>query len=331
MSSVEALLTSLRVTKDQFKLDALTVEECSDETVQTFWRDFDAIGQIYSQEVNKLALYLSTNDQKEDDMIKLTKGIETAAVKLLEIFLKLPKHSGRCLGLQVKRSCVELVQSTIDFLVSVEGQKSREFVLQSVGGVWEKSEVLTKMPRNNAQAVAQALGNQKTLISDALEELKEAQNQIEELDDADAFDLGCEKWTPDEEQLLAPSIGLLKTCFFLMKKLSSSVAKSPANDCDPDDTDILLDEAKKVSPAVDDFALSLYPSIDFVEAESNANALVSQVKNLLDFIKPGRPYLPKSEYDSWGSKLLEAVDHNKSKFDLVCSQCKMNSLSIDKE
>jgi hypothetical protein len=189
---------------------------------QEFLRNFHGIVQILSQEVNKITLIIDvTSAQKPSNeaIQSICDAVGKASVTLLSVFCSLSVKSGANFSSRVTKSCQEIINLVIEVVTKLSQNSKREFVLQNVGRVWEKCDLIVKhLPQNNVDAVAQDILEQKSLVHDALNELEEAKclQKEEDIDEND-------KWNDIEMVLLPPALGLLKTAQALLKKIHSTL------------------------------------------------------------------------------------------------------------
>merc|ERR1712050_771731 len=106
------------------------------------------------------------------------------------------------------------------------------------------------------------MGDQYGLLKDALSELDEVNND----DFLEDFGEESEKWTEKDPQLINPCKGLIKTSIFLVKKTMDTIRKDGLDKtCEElQEYDSVLENINKISPSVDDSALSLYPPFGLV-------------------------------------------------------------------
>lgn len=317
--ALKSLKSNLEMSLGEFE-QTVGNEEFSVEKLRVFWRHFDAIVQIYAQEINKLALAFDTHPPPCDgDKKSLCDLVESANVTLLKTWLILPPQSGQELLKMAKNACLEIVHSTIEFLTYLHDNKPRELVLQAVGAVWEKCDL--KLPTNNCEAVLQRIHEHKAMITDALNELEEAKN--------DGDDDEEEKWTDEELELVKPSFGIIKSAQAILKKVAISVKKQGgATDVHKiDELDQLLSHVATISPAVDDFSLTIYHPVDVQDLEDNAQVVVRLCVELLQTLE-GKHYVGQSDVQEWGQFLHKALKHNHDKLLTNLAQYKLDQLKV---
>ena len=331
---MEAIFASslqiLKSIQTQFKSEDLENKEWSEEDHAKFWQDFDNISTILKHEINKLALLVDVNDSRkkppESDVEKLCKSVEQACVTLWSTYLRLTPQAGRTFCASVAETCQVMIQSTFQLLTKLSKCSKRQDALQSVAEVWEKCDkIKNTVPRNNVQAVCQALQEQRNLVQDALAELEEAKtNMATDMDDDD------EKWSETELTILPPALGLLKSAQALLKKIQMSLKQNGQSFVSEsiNEMDDILVHCQKISPLVDDLAMPLYPPMALEEIETQSNALSQEVKALIQKLEAIH-FVLKKDYEQWGSFLVKAIDHNMSKLEVALAQSKTESLNLE--
>ena len=175
--------------------------------------------------------------------------------------------------------------------------------------------------------IFQAIHGQRNLVQDAIQELEDTKNLQNDGDiDEDDFET---KWTEVELTVLGPALGLLKTAQALLKKINLAL-KEKGNSFDyksVTEMDEILKEILKISPLVDDFALSLYPSLTASEIDINKKSLIQHCQSMLDHLKSVH-FVQSKDLEQWGNFLIKALNHNQSKLDIALTQLKLTEVEI---
>ena len=91
--------------------------------------------------------------------------------------------------------------------------------------------------------------------------------------------------------------------------------------------DEILEISMKVSPAVDDLSLTLYPPLSASDIETNSQSLINLCRKMLDSLKNVH-FVESSDLEQWGQFLTKALDHNQSKLEMAITQLKLNAVEI---
>merc|ERR1712062_608209 len=205
---------------------------------------------------------------------------------------------------------------SLEEVKSVAKGKTRQRALTSVGEVWQKcDDLIQKSSQDNVQAVILEIKQQRSLIKDAITELEESKQDPDE------------EWTDQDLTVLNPGLGLLKTVqATLMKIVTALKAKG-----DPwksvQDMDGILDQCQKLSPAVDELALTLYPPMIFSDIQTKSEILIELILDTIEALKHVH-FVSNQDFDEWGTFLLKGVDHNKGKLELALTDVKLDEMSI---
>lgn len=82
-------------------------------------------------------------------------------------------------------------------------------------------------------------------------------------------------WTHEERLLIAPCMGLVRTARYCIKKVKDIVSHVGPETCATPawiaEFDSLAEKVKALSPAVDDFVLSVYPPSDRLETQATVS------------------------------------------------------------
>ena len=91
-----------------------------------------------------------------------------------------------------------------------------------------------------------------------------------------------------------------------------------------DDT---LGQCVKISPLVDDFALSLYPTLVAIDVEKHSQALIQHSRFMLELLKSVH-FVSPQDHEQWCNFLIKALDHNHSKLEVALTQLKLSEVEI---
>lgn len=210
-------------------------------------------------------------------------------------------------------------------LAKIKSKKEKTELLTLLGGFWEKCEAVSKDPKfpvNNQQSCLRILEEERSLITDALEEMEDA------LETPDILD-GTEM-TENEKKIAKSGIGLVKTAQAMLKKIT--LALRDHGNCsqvdDIEDMDKAVEEVKNISPLVDEFVLALIPPIDPKSVDAKAKDLGQALQYLMESITY-HSFIVNSKFSEWGPFLTKALNHNLSKVEATLLELGMTKLDIN--
>lgn len=326
LSSTFSYLTeNLQAVIEQLKDGSSTRPDAPDFQFESFWTRMGTCVKAISQEATKLCLACSEPPLPSPLVLQpLIDGIERCSLALVSAYYSLPPSQGLTLRKLVTNSVVELISALQTLIVSLNTSdvaKSKRH-LQSTGSVWEICDKFPGLPRDNKEAVIFQAKETLELISDALEELEESlkgsHNDLDQMlnscsVDDDEDDISPKIWCDSDRHVVTASVGVIKTAKAMMKKLIKVIDTSGR--CDTLDVVAQLDDFANVvstmSPAVDDFVLSLYPPVKTDAVSINSQHLISVLRHLLSLSK--NSHFIASADSTWFEFLDKAVDHNATK------------------
>ncbi|OWF37921.1 Cyclin-D1-binding protein 1-like [Mizuhopecten yessoensis] len=250
-----------------------------------YWTKVGSVFKSLSHEATKLSLAFSSPPLPDPKTCKsLVDMCERATLGLVSLFYSLPKSQGLCLRKSLKSAVLSVLQD-LQSLISVlhnDGAGSPE-QLQSTGMVWQDR--FSNLPKDNKQAVLELMKVASELVKDALSEMEEAVENGPANDLAEVFGSEMDEpsnedtWSETDQTLLGPCLGLLKTTRSLLKKSHESVSKRST--CHSEEQvsqlDDLADFVGRLSPAVDEFAASLYPPMKYSTVYENVSFKILEI------------------------------------------------------
>lgn len=303
----------------QFIVNDLQDKEWSGEDHVKFLHDMKAIIGVMKSEVTKLALVVDVNAKKSpsvEELKSVAKGVEQASITLWSTYLLLSSRSGLTFAKQWSSTCQSIASTTRNLIFDLSQGKTRQRALTSVGEVWQKcDDLIQNSSQDNVQAVIIEIKQQRSLIKDAITELEESKQDPDE------------EWNDQELTVLGPGLGLLKTAQATLMKIVTALKTKGDPGKSVQDMDGILDHCQKLSPAVDELALTLYPPMNFSDIQTKSKDLIELILNTLTALQQVH-FVSNQDFAEWGTFLLKGVDHNKSKLDLSMTDVKLDELSI---
>lgn len=281
----------------------------------------DGAAKLVSHESTKLCMMfnkppLPTVEECEG----LVSSMESSCIALLSTYFKFSLSMGRCLHKDMYFCILNILEAVKDLCNEAKAQRCSG-QLKSVGTVWEKCNILQKLPKDNKDAVLIIFRDQLNIVQDALEELQqniengnESDFDIEELTPINGYRLTQQlSWTEEDRRILAPSLGLIKTAKACTKKITKAIDHH--GNCDTENSvnelDKMAELVKSVSIMVDDFVLSLYPPMAYVSVRQHAEDMKDHLLKLLNEARQSHFYVDDDE--TWITFLNRAVNHNYGK------------------
>ncbi|XP_036625514.1 cyclin-D1-binding protein 1 [Trichosurus vulpecula] len=299
------------------------------ETTEAFdaHRFWDTLGQralAVSQEATKLSLaFARPPPPSPEDCRKLCESIQNAVLAEVSTYYWLPKDQGITLRKMVRDTIVDVVEGMAqlaEVIVRARPQCISQEYLISTGSVWETCDQVSHLPKDNRAAALSMLASYLKVVKDALEEMEQAQgdggdpySDILEDDELGSRGNRDTYWSEEDQQLLAPCMGLMKASKACLKKVRSSVethGKTVVSD-QVAQLDDIVDISNEISPSVDELALSMYPPLNRMAVRLNAAKLASVLKKVLEITKAS--HVCPHEEENWIQFLSSAVDHNMNK------------------
>lgn len=199
----------------------------------------------------------------------LASGMKEACTGVLTVFCELPRSQGRTLRTEVA-DCLREVYDAVNDLVSSISSMSHSY-FHAARKLRKKCDAITKIPKDNKEAVCSILLTRYALIEDAIHEIREAIHQ----EDALALDLqnmpvrnGFNQprsltLSPEERALLNPGLALGRTLRSTMRKIKAAVNYHGrcTNVQENEELDKIADLFRVSSPLMDNFITALNPPI----------------------------------------------------------------------
>lgn len=258
-----------------------------------YWHRIEKISQSLSHEVTMISMAFSKSPYPSPENVrKMLSKLETASLALVSNFYSLPKSQGLLLRDSFKKSTLDLITKVQTFVKSIQtGMASSPEMLQKTGVVWEHSDYFSNLPKDNKRAVIELMTWSLGLLLDALRELEETMaggGQFDDLDDL-IIESGQglsneDEWSEEDRTLLGPCQGLIKVANYSLKKAMKATEKG--GHCDTfhqiSEYDDMADHIKKLSPAVDQLGIALYPPMRHRLVRAYAEHLAEILRNFLN-------------------------------------------------
>ena len=288
---------------------------------QSFWAEVTQVCDKLSFEANKLSLsWLSPPAPASRDLLQMGACLELACVALLASYHNFPTDAGTNIREVFRERLGVVFTACLGFVKTLANTLGKKFpanshpILQNFGDVSNCCDLIKNMPRSNRLLIAERLNGELGLLKDALSELEEVNNE----DFMDDFDEEAEQYTEKDGQLLNPSKGLIKTSIVLLKKTVTTIKK-----CDQDSKATILQEYdevlkiySKMSSAVDDLALTLYPPIDWSECKKTNETLKNYLEDCLRKVSEFQ-FMTSEDAVKWRDFVGKAILHNFSEIQRV--------------
>ena len=312
----------IKNTESQYNIEDLQDKDWNRENHAVFLRNIRGIMGIVKHEVNKMALVVDVNAKnrpKVAEVKSLCSGLEKACVTMWSTFLTLSSRSGATFAKEYAKICQTIASTTRILLADLACSEKRQKALAHVGAVWEKcDEGISKLHDNNAGAVNHRIGQQRSLVQDALQELDDYENDPDE-----------NEWNDNEKCIAKAGLGVLRTAQATLKRIMTALKQngnvwSSKNVRDMDEILILCE---KISPLVDDFASNLYPPMIYDTVQLDASNLLLASQTAIEALSD-KHFVSKEDYEDWGKFLLKGVEHNRGKFELAIAAAKIDTIEI---
>lgn len=301
---------------------AVPAESSADFQAEQFWPALGAAADRLAFEANKLSLaWVQPPPPPTADLLAMGAGLEAAAVALLAHLHTFPRALGSLVssGLAAVATAAlvaarELVQGMAD-TVGAKFAANSHPVLQAFARVTERCEAVKTVHRTNRAAALAALGEQLGLLKDAVGELEEARADgfMEAFGEEEGVE---EQWGEEDKLIINPCMGLMKTSVVTVKKVMGSVRAAGREEGEGvGELDGVVEGARRLSPLVDDLALSLYPPLACAEAKGAADRLVMELQATLAAL-PALHFMAGPEA-AWLDFVARAVVHNMAELQRV--------------
>ncbi|XP_029647293.1 cyclin-D1-binding protein 1 homolog [Octopus sinensis] len=288
-------------------------------TKDEYWNQIRNISLSLSHDVTLISMAFSKTPYPTPEAVtKMLSKLEMTALTLVSSFYMLPKTQGLLLRDSFKKSTIELIEKVNTFIKSIQtGSASSPEMLYKTGIVWEHSDFFSSQPKDNKQAIVDLMRVSMGLIADALQELEQGVTENGQFDDIDDIMVGdhCneDEWSEEDKTLLGPSQGLIKVANHVLKEALKTTMKN--GKCDTakqiSQYDDLADHVKKLSPAVDQLGIALYPPMGHRFVRAYSEHLAEILRNFLNCLRSS--HVTDEDDEQWLEFLLKAVEHNTEK------------------
>jgi len=292
-----------------------------DFDLKKYWLELNKISENLAFEANKISLaWLSPPVPSVSDITSMGSRLEIACVALLAAFHSFPCDAGITVRSEFKVNVKGLIDSCICFAKTLTETLGKKFasnnhpILQSFGQIMTKCEAVKRLPQSNKDACTVLIKEQYSILKDALDEFEDVKNGGLEDDLGDSV----EQWAKHDEQIINPSIGMIKTSIVLVKKANNAINKDGLEETADQfkEYDLILENIKKTSELVDDLALSLYPPLNWSECKNCNQLLKDHLETVLQYL--GNVHFMKTEDASkWREFVGKAILHNFSEIQRV--------------
>lgn len=312
------LTTNLAIAVDQVKGGETKEKDGIEFHADDYWNRLGLVFKAIAHEATKLSLTFSSPPlPTAQECESLVTGVEKTTLVLVSLYYRLPKSQGLRLRKSTQNAVVNVIQGIIDLAKAVEhnGCGSSE-QLQSTGNVWNGADIFPQIPKDNREAVLKLICEAQGMATDALQEIQEAVDSGgigDDLDELLGEDVGSDNentWSDRDKTLLGPCLGLLKASKSLLKKTKDTVKKNACCNSEKIVTqlDDLADNIDRLSPAIDEFASSLYPPLHYQTLNENGKAVYQIHGTILDFIRKCE-FVTEND-QQWIDFLHKANQHN---------------------
>jgi len=287
----------------------------------SYWVDIVKISEKLCFEANKLSLaWINAPVPSNTDMVAMGACLEMACVAIVGAFHSFPSDCGDMVKTELRKCIKSVFESCLIFIQTLTDTTGKKFTAQNhplvarFAQVMNSSDAVKKIPRSNKEACANILKENYDVLKDALSEINEVKSDdfVNDLDEND------EQWSEEDHQIINPSTGLIKTCVALVKKTRDTLRKEglDATPAQLADYDTIVEIISKLSPCVDDLALSLYPPLDWSECKNCNQVLKVNLESCLAVLEPLH-FMQGDEAVKWREFVSKAVIHNFSEIQRV--------------
>ncbi|KAL7643424.1 UNVERIFIED_CONTAM: hypothetical protein RMT77_005406 [Armadillidium vulgare] len=292
------------------------------QNIGQFWSEISLVSEKLSYECTKLCLCCTGYSLPTSSEISaLLLGIEQTVLALVSVCYKFNPLWGNTLHQALIANTVEAVQSTrklIRIIKDEGGSGVNDMYKQATGIIWEGCKNLQKCPHSNREAVFSQFEEQRSMVSDAFEEITETLkgdgadiNDFEgDSSDGESFE-PC-KWSEQDKLTINPSYNVIKAAKIFYDKISP-LLKEENLDSDKHNADLdqLAEDCKPITQLIDTLILELYPPVNVENMDSQTRSLGSQ---LLTGIKTAsNSFLVTEDLQPSLEFISKAVDHNLNK------------------
>ncbi|XP_048752910.2 cyclin-D1-binding protein 1 homolog [Ostrea edulis] len=316
-SPVTRFLQNIDLAREQIRDESASRQEDGDFDADRLWSRTEKVFKLISHEATKISLaFCGSPFPSEKESVSLFASAEKATLALVSVYYSLPTSQGLRLNKSTKLAVLSILDSLRELVSGIEeGCRGNQQQLQHTGTVWQDADIFSTMPKNNKEAVVDELKTSSQLIADALEELEEAiegGGSPDGLFGSDEEEEGP-KWTESDKAVAKPCVGLIKTTKALLKKTTECVQSNgqTQQSSEIQELDQLADLSERLSPAVDDLILDLYPPMDRRKVQDKGKNVFETQKTILEFLRS--THMTGENEQTWLEFLFKANLHNYEK------------------
>lgn len=295
-------------------------------TLPDFWTKLDASAKWVSQEGTKIAVMFAASPKPAATELSTCLGLlERAVDSLVATFQQLPLCEGLTLRKAVLTFVTEVLEAVSEFAKMLNKSQGDSDLLRKTGSIWEHCGLVSALPRDNLDSVARLATTTHSLVTDAVEEIVQAQAAMGSRGDGGEQTIDEEDSWSDSERLYAQaSTGLLKTASAVAKKVAEAATRRHRRRASADAAavepplraaaglDELAAAVHELSPAVDDLAAVFYATpVGKEDVLTEADRLVAVMQRTLNSFKGSELYSTGEAH--WVGLLENAVEHNSRK------------------
>jgi len=292
----------------------------SDFNVEVFWTDIVKIGSKLSFEANKISIaWINPPVPTNQDMVTMGGSLELACVAMLGAFHSFPSDGGTQVRASLKEAVGNIFEALLMFLATLFETVGRKYppsshpLVNKFALLMNSCDLIAKLPKSNKESCLKILKDNHGVLKDALEELQEAKSDgfMDEMHMDETLN-------EDDLKIFNPSLGLIKASTGFVKKTMDSIQKFGLEDSSVNllEYDKAIEEFIKLSPAVDDLALSLYPPLNWGECKECNEVLKLRIEDCLSCIK-SMHFVKDPEAVKWNDFVGKAATHNFSEIQRV--------------
>jgi len=296
-----------------------------------FWRDAEVVSQVLSKNFTQLALMFSQDpNPPEAEVRKVVNNVLVSLDNLLAVFSCVPKDQGEYFINKLWDSVKLVLNGMEGFLEALKKPKRNQKNLQPVGIFWDAVEMIPKLPRNNCEAVINALQREHDMLEDAVEEMKSTlREQKDMINCSEGVD--GDMWSEKQELVVLQDVHLLtrltleflKVSLVSVKKNGKTETAQQIKDLD----NIGRVAIDKFSRSMDDVISTLYPPMD---REAFTQCLSAHFELLDDYYKvlTGCHFMVE-ERNRMAGLIFNKIVTTKSSLNQNMVAVQLESLSVD--
>jgi len=290
----------------------------ADFNADAYWENNINIAKKLGFEANKVTImWINSPVPANKDMVAVCSALEIACLALLNSYHSYPVSEGRLVKSNLKNAILDILENCSSFssvLLNSIGSKytnDNHPLVVICGVVMKHCEVIPQLPRDNRTACAETLKAEANVIKDALREIEEARTSDGFMDEFMECD---ESWSEADKEILNPLLGMIKTSGALVKKCMDCVKKQTTTFEDSSVFDVIVEKFSRISPGVDDLALTVYPPLNWEDAKQQAWKLKQILEENLEYLST---VLLEEESVAWLQFIKKAVAHNAAEIQRV--------------